>query len=91
MCCLQNKTALAKINKDLVELSDPVDTSGPVTSTVLATLLLNLFFTTPLTSFHSDFLLPCLDTFLPLPSCSLATLWLALLGAHPSFLLFVPF
>lgn len=69
MSCFQNKSALAKINKDFLI----VQSNGYISALtflallalmVLTTLSLNLFSTAPLTWLHSDFLLACLDTLL---------------------------
>lgn len=70
MSCFQNKTALAKISKDVVvqsngHISVLTFLAFLVTLTVLTTTLtLNLFSMAPLTSLYSDFLLASLDALL---------------------------
>lgn len=70
MSRFQNKSALAKINKDLLVVQSNGYISVLtflallVTLMVLTTLPLNLFSTAPLTLLHSDFLLAYLDILL---------------------------
>lgn len=70
MSCFQNKSALAKISKDLLIVQSNGHISVfsflalVVTFTVLTTLILNLFSMAPLTPLYSDFLLASLHTLL---------------------------